>query len=141
MLECHTNATAKPPKGSHHGKRSGSRQLSLWGATVRTISKTAKDLEDHSLQEIAVLWTPAVKKLDLPAVQVVEAKCRALANSVSSGAAATHGKIRNMGLSHPADVAAYLTLRELDEKGRREVPAHRLKVIDFGVSALVGRGR
>jgi hypothetical protein len=35
---------------------------------------------------------------------------RALADTVFSGAAATYGKIRNSGLSHPADVAAYLTL-------------------------------
>lgn len=140
MLKCHTNATAKPPKGSR-GKSSGPRQLSLWGSTARTISKTAKALEEHSLREIAVLWTPAARKLDLPAVQAVETRCRTLADSVSSGAAATHGKIRNAGLNHPADVAAYLTLRELDDKGRREVPEHRLKVIDFGLSALIGHGR
>lgn len=72
-------------------------------------------------------------------MQQVEAKCRALADSVSSGAAATHGKIRNAGLTYPADVAAYLTLRELDDKGRRETPEHRLKVIDFGVKALIGK--
>ena len=137
MLTCHTNATAKPPKGSR-GKATGPNQLSLWGATAKTVSKTAKALEEHSLQDIAVLWTPAAKNLDLVAVQRVEAKCRALADSVSSGAAATHGTIRNAGLTHPADVAAYLTLRELDDKGRREIPAHRLKVIDFGVKALLG---
>jgi len=136
MLTPHTNKTAKPPKGSR-GKASGPRQLSLWGSTARTISKTAKALDEHSLRDVTVLWTPAAKKLDLPAVQTLEAKCRALAESVSSGAAATHGKIRNAGLNHPADVAAYLTLRELDDKGRREVPEHRLKVIDFGFSALL----
>ena len=42
-----------------------------------------------------------------------------------------------MGLNYPSDVAAYLVLLELDDKGRREVPEHRLKVIDLGVSALV----
>jgi len=136
MLKCHTNATAKPPKGSRK-KASGPHQLSLWGSTARTISKTAKALEEHSLREIAVLWTHAAKGLDLPAVLAVETKCRALADSVSSGAAATHGKIKNGGLNHPADVAAYLTLRELDDKGRLEVPEHRLKVIDFGVKALL----
>lgn len=138
MLRCFEQKDAKPPKGSR-GKSGGPRQLSLWGTTTRTVSKTAKALEEHSLRDIAVLWSPAAKKMDLPAVQVVEAKCRALADSVSSGAAATHGKLRNAGLTNPADVAAYLTLRELDEKGRRETPEHRLKVIDFGVSALIGK--
>lgn len=50
---------------------------------------------------------------------------------------ATHARIRGAGLTHPSDVAAYLTLRELDDKGRHEVPQHKLKVIDFGVKALV----
>jgi len=135
MLKCHTNATAKPPKGNR-GKSTGARQLSLWGSTARTISKTAKAQEEQSSREVAVLWTPTARGLGLPTVQVVEAKCRALADSVSTGAAATHCKIRNAGLNHPADVAAYLTLRGLDDKGRREVPEHRLKVIDFGVTAL-----
>ncbi len=138
MLTPHTNKTAKPPKGSR-SKSSGPRQLSLWGSTARTISKTAKALDEHSLRDVAVLWTTASKTLDLPAVQAIETKCKALAETVSSGAAATHGKIRNAGLNHPADVAAYLTLRELDDKGRREVPDHRLKVIDFGVTALIGQ--
>jgi len=136
MLKCFTQQDAKPPKGKRC-KSGGPRQLSLWGSTARTISNTAKALEEHSLRDIAVLWTPAARKLDLPAVQEVETRCRALADSVSSGAAATHGKIRNAGLNHPADVAAYLTLRELDDKGRREVPEHLLKVIDFGVKALL----
>lgn len=138
MLKCHTNETAKPPKGSRPSKKGGPRQLSLWGSTARTVSKTAKALDTHSLKEIATLWTPAAKGLDLPGVQEVEAKCRALADTITCGAAATHGKIKDSGLSHPADVAAYLTLRELDDKGRREVPAHHLKVIDFGVTALLG---
>ncbi|WP_243439216.1 hypothetical protein [Fundidesulfovibrio soli] len=138
MLRCFEQKDAKPPRGKH-GKSGGPRQLSLWGATARSASKTARALEEHSLREVAVLWTPAAKKLDLPAVQELEARCRALADSVTSGAAATHGAIRNAGLTHPSDVAAYLTLRELDDKGRSEVPQHRLQVIDFGVKALVGR--
>lgn len=60
-----------------------------------------------------------------------------MAASVSSGTATTHDKTRNAGLSHLADVAAYLTLRELDDKSWRVVPEHRLKVIDFGVKALL----
>ena len=47
-----------------------------------------------------------------------KAQCRALADSVSNGAAATHGNIRNAGLTNPADVAAYLALQEVDDKGR-----------------------
>lgn len=58
--------------------------------------------------------------------------------SVLNGAAANHCKIRNAGLTNPADVAEDLTLRELDNKGRRETPEHRLKVIDFGVKAQLG---
>lgn len=138
MLKLHTNATANPPKGSK-GKVSGAKQLSLWGVTARTISKTAKSLNEHSLRDITPLWTAAAKNLDLSAVQAIENKCQGLAVSISNGAANTHGKIRSMGLNYPADVAAYLVLRELDDKGRREVPEHRLKVIDLGMSALVRR--
>jgi len=138
MLQCFEQIDAKLPRGKR-GKSGGPRQLSLWGVTARSVSKTAKALESHSLREVAILWTPAAKKLDLPAIQELEAKCRALADSVTSGAAATHGTIRNTGLTHPSDVAAYLTLRELDDKGRAEVPQHRFQVIDFGVKALVGR--
>jgi hypothetical protein len=119
MLKCHTNETAKPPKGSR-GKTTVSRQLSLWGAPARTVSKTAVALDEHSLRDISVLWTSAAKRLDLPAVQAVESKCRALSVFISSGVAATHGRIKDLGLSHPSDVAAYLILRELDDKGRRE---------------------
>jgi hypothetical protein len=137
MLTCHTNETAKPPKGSR-GKAAGPRQLSLWGTTARTVSKTAVALEAHSLRDIRVLWTTDAKRLDLPTVQAVKSKCRALSASISSGVAATHGRIKDLGLGHPSDVAAYLILRELDDKGQREVPEHRLKVIDFGVKALLG---
>jgi hypothetical protein len=138
MLQLHTNKTAKPPKCHRPSKKGGPRQLSLWGSTARTISKTAVALDAHSLKDIATLWTPAAKGLDLPGVQKIEHECRALADSIASGAAATHGKLKGSGLSHPADVAAYLTLRELDDKGRREVPEHWLRVVDFGVSALLG---
>jgi len=74
----------------------------------------------------------------MPDVRAVEEKCRSLADAMIRGVAVTHGKIRNTGLSYPADIAAYLTIRELDEKGKREVPEHRLKVIDFGVKSILG---
>lgn len=139
MLKCFTHQDGKSPQRFLVGQ--GRRSTTIerpWGSTVRTVSKPVRALEEHSLQDITVLWTPSVKKLDLPAVQEVEAKCRALADTVSSETAAIYSNISNAGLSHPADVSVYLTLRELDDKGRREVPEHRLKVIDFGVKAMLG---
>ena len=137
MLKLHTNESAKPPKASR-GKHKGPRQLSLWGTSLKTASKTATALDKHSLNDVAVLWTSAAKKLDLEGLQTVEARSQALAGSVLASAAAEYGKLKDSDLGYPADVAAYLVLRELDEKGRREVPEHRLKVIDFGIKALIG---
>ena len=137
MLTCHTNKTAKPPKGSR-GKAASPRQLCLWGATPKPLNKNAAALEGQALRELAVLWTPAVQALDLGGVQDVEERCEALVDAVAASVARTYGRIKREGLKFPADVASYLVLRELDDKGRREVPEHRLKVIDFGVTAIVG---
>ena len=43
-------------------------------------------------------------------------------------------------VSHPSDVAAYLVLREVDEKACAEAPGLRLRALDFGVKALLEKG-
>ncbi|WP_148208471.1 hypothetical protein [Solidesulfovibrio magneticus] len=140
MLKCFTNETAKPPRGIKR-KKSGSRQLSLWNTTFRSISKVNCSLDEHSLREIAPLWTNAVIDLDLPDVKALEIKCQDVSESICSSASRICRTLKEKGLHHPSDVAAYLVLRELDDKGQRDVPEFRLKVIDFGITSLVKQGK
>ena len=128
----------KNAKLDKRGKSRREAQHNLW--SVRPTAghkKAAPHLEHHNLREIAVIWTTEAKKLDLPQVAELRDKCGALAGSLSARLSQVYSEIRNKGLNRPSDVAAYLTLKELDDKGRREIPGHRLKVIDLGIGALV----
>jgi hypothetical protein len=119
MLEVLRCSSATPTKRPSRPRAAGARPQSLASYPCGERQQGLYQRQ-HSLRDISVLWTSAAKRLDLPAVQAVESKCRALSVFISSGVAATHGRIKDLGLSHPSDVAAYLILRELDDKGRRE---------------------
>jgi len=135
MLKCFDQKDAKLKRSN--GSRKSSGQLSLWGGSIRPFTKSTEDLAAHSLKDISIQWTGQVKNLDLPELKALKDKCSAFSDSLSKGVAEVHGKIRNKGLSHPADVAAYLVLRDLDDKGMKEVSNHRLRVIDFGVKSIL----
>ncbi|WP_243367340.1 hypothetical protein [Fundidesulfovibrio soli] len=134
MLKCYDQKDDKLKRSN--GTRKSTGQLSLWGGSIKPFTKSAEDLAAHSLKDISIQWTGQVKNLDLSELKALKDKCGAISDSLSKGVAEVHGKIRNKGLSHPADVAAYLVLRDLDDKGIKEVPNQRLRVIYFGVKAL-----
>lgn len=120
------------------GPRKKDKQLNLW--SVRSIPKAkgpAESLDRHNLREIAVLWTPEVKGMDLLQVATLRERCADLAGTLSNRHGHVFSEMRKRGLNHPSDVAAYFVLNELDKKGARETPGYRLKVLDFGIGALV----
>jgi hypothetical protein len=133
-----TPFTQKDAKVSKRGREGRTSQLNLWSVRLGAGRKPSSvHLEQHNLREIAVLWTPEMKKLDLPQVAELRARCGALADSLAGRLSSLFAEMKKKGLNRPSDVAAYLTLRELDDKGRRELPGSRLKVLDFGIEALV----
>jgi len=134
MLKCYEQKDAKLKRSN--GSRKSTGQLSLWVGSTKPFTKSAEDLAAHSLKDISIQWTGQVKNVDLPELNALKDKCSAISDSLSKGVAEVHGKIRDKGLSHPADVAAYLVLRDLDDKGMKEVPTHRLRIIDFGIKSI-----
>jgi hypothetical protein len=121
-----------------NGPRKKDKQLNLW--SVRSIPKAkgpAESLARHNLCEIAVLWTLEVKGMDLPQVATLRERCADLAGTLSNRHGHVFSEMRKLSLNHPSDVAAYLVLNELDKKGARETHGYRLKVLEFGIGALL----
>ncbi len=122
---------AKPRKGQ---------QRSLW--SVRSIQdrKTAapmlKDVPE-SFASIAPMWERKGSRIVMEDVAALKGMAGRLAAAMEARLADHYKETRKAALQHPSDVAAYLTLREVDEKVLAEVPRHRLRALDFGVKALL----
>jgi len=135
MLLPFTNADvklkAKPRKGQ---------QRSLW--SVRTIPgrKTAapmlKDVPE-SFASIAPMWERKGNRIGMEDVGALKGLAGRLAASIEARLADHYRETKKATLQHPSDVAAYLVLREVDEKVCAEVPRLRLRALDFGVKALL----
>jgi len=133
MLKPFDQKTAK-----FKGPSKRDKQHNLW--SVRSVPRPkgpAESLDRHNLREIAVQWTPEARKMDLPQVAALRERCAALAGTLGNRHGHVFAEMRKRGLNYPSDVAAYLVLNELDKKGTRETPGYRLKVLDFGIGALV----
>jgi len=124
-------AKAKPRKGQ---------QRSLWAVRSITDRKTStpllKDVPE-SFASIAAIWEPNSAKITIENLGAIQSLASRLAAAIESRLSAHYRETKKAALQHPSDVAAYLVLREVDEKARAEVPRLRLKALDFGVTALL----
>jgi hypothetical protein len=135
MLKPFANADvklkAKPRKGQ---------QRSLWAVRSIPDRKTpAPMLKDvpESFVSIAPMWERKAARITMEDVSVLKGLAGRLAAAIESRLSANYREARKASLQHPSDVAAYLTLREVDEKACAEVPRLRLRALDFGVKALL----
>ncbi len=137
MLKPFSTKDAKP---AGRCKRSGQKQYSLFG-TLRAPRKSsrASRLESLRLADLAPLWSDALSKVDLVAIQQLEHASHQTREALTALAHREYGRIHKLGLSNPADVAVYLALEALDRKARGELPKYRLELLDFGINALVER--
>lgn len=137
MLKPFATKDAKP---AGRGKRASQKQYSLFG-TLRAPRKSAgaAQLESLRLKPLAPLWSGALSRAELQDIQELERASRQTREALTALAHCEYGRMRTLGLSNPADVAAYLAMEALDRKARGELPRFRLELLDFGVSALVER--
>lgn len=118
-------------------------QRSLWSVGAIADRKDApvllKDVPE-SFASLTPAWErkaarqKALRVEDLAAFKGVAGR---LASAIEARLSAHYRETRKAALQHPSDVAAYLALREVDEKALREVPGFRLQALDFGVKALL----
>jgi hypothetical protein len=122
---------AKPRKGQ---------QRSLWSvgaiADRRATSQTLKDLPE-SFASITPLWERRAARIPVEEIGALQRVAGRLAAAIEARLSACYRETRKAALQQPSDVAAYLVLREVDEKALAEVPRFRLQVLDFGVKALL----
>ncbi len=135
MLKPFTTADAKVKTKPRKGQ-----QRSLW--SVRAITgrnTTAPILKDvpEIFADVAVMWERKVARIKVEDVDALKAVAGRLATAIESRLGAHYKEMKKAARQHPGDVAAYLTLREVDEKACAEVPRLRLRALDFGVKALL----
>lgn len=138
MLKPFTMKEAKPTVSR---PRKG-QQRSLWA--VRTIQDRhdlpppLKDLEE-SFVTIAPMWERKVATITMDDIKELKSATTRLATAIESRLSVYYRETKKSTLQHPSDVAAYLVLREVDEKACAEVPRLRLQALDFGVKALLDK--
>lgn len=135
MLKPFTTADAKVKAKPRKGQ-----QRSLWSVRAITDRKTtAPMLKDvpESFVSIAPMWERKTTRITVEEISILKGVAGRLAAAIESRLSAHYRETRKAALQHPSDVAAYLALREVDEKACAEVPRLRLRALDFGVKALL----
>ncbi|PKN09921.1 MAG: hypothetical protein CVU73_02990 [Deltaproteobacteria bacterium HGW-Deltaproteobacteria-8] len=122
---------SKPRKGQ---------QRSLWSVGAisdrKASSRTLKDVPE-SFVSIAPLWERRAAGITVEQIGALKGVAGRLAAAIEARLAACYRETRKAALQQPSDVAAYLVLREVDEKALAEVPRFRLQALDFGIKALL----
>jgi hypothetical protein len=135
MLKPFATADAKVKARPRKGQ-----QRSLW--SVGAISdrkpclRTLKELPE-SFASIAPLWERKAARIRVEEIGALQGVAGRLAAAIEARLSACYRQTRKAALQQPSDVAAYLVLREVDEKALAEVPGFRLQALDFGVKALL----
>ncbi len=115
-------------------------QRSLWAVRSIPDRKTAapmlKDIPEN-FSSIAPLWEPRATRVTVEDIGAITGMAGRLAAAIESRLSVHYRETKKAALQHPSDVAAYLVLREVDEKACAEVPRLRLRALDFAVKALV----
>lgn len=115
-------------------------QRSLWA--VRSIpdrkapAPMLKDIPE-SFASIAPMWERKGGGIVMEDVGALKGLAGRLATAIEARLSAHYREMKKAALQHPSDVAAYLVLREVDEKACMEVPRLRLRALDFGIKALL----
>lgn len=135
MLTPFTNADVKLKAKTRKGQ-----QRSLWA--VRSIPDrkvAAPMLRDvpESFASISPLWERNGSRIGMEDVCALKGLAGRLAACIEARLADHYRETKKATLQHPSDVAAYLVLREVDEKACAEVPRLRLRALDFGMKALL----
>lgn len=121
-------------------KRRKGQQRSLWAVRPIPDQKTSipmlKDVPE-SFASIAPMWESKASRIGMEDVGALKSLTGRLAASIEARLVDHYRETKKAALQHPSDVAAYLTLREVDEKACVEVPRLRLRALDFGVTALL----
>ncbi len=121
----------KPRKGQ---------QRSLWAVRSipdrKTPAPMLKDVPEN-FASIAPMWERKAARITMEDVDALKVVSGRLAAAIESRLSAYYRETRKASLQHPSDVAAYLVLREVDEKASVEVPRLRLRALDFGIKALL----
>jgi len=95
-----------------------------------------KDISE-SFTSIAPMWERKAVRIPLEEIGTIKGVAGRLAAAIESRLSSYYREMKKATLQHPSDVAAYLVLREVDEKASSEVPRLRLRALDFGVKALL----
>lgn len=138
MLQPFTMQDAKKVK---HTGRKKLPQHSLW--SLRHVDEkraSAVELKDvpHSFKQVCKAWSNKGGNISVAEVGTFKETASGLVSAIEARLAANLKVVKKAGLQYPSDVAAYLTMREVDEKATAEVPGFRLKALDFGIKALLG---
>lgn len=115
-------------------------QRSLWAVRSIPDRKTpAPILKDvpESFASIAPMWERKAARIPVEEIGTLKGVAGRLAAAIEARLSAYYREMRKAALQHPSDVAAYLALREVDEKACAEVPRLRLRALDFGIKALL----
>lgn len=135
MLKPFAMADAKARSTARKGQ-----QRSLWAVGSITDKKAPaprlKDVPD-SFVSIASMWERKTARITVEEIGALKAVAGRLAAVIELRLSAHYREMKKAALQHPSDVAAYLVLREVDEKACAEVPRLRLRALDFGVKALL----
>lgn len=118
-------------------------QRSLWSvgaiAERKGVPVLLRDVPE-SFASLTPMWERQVarqKSLQMEDLAAFKGAAGRLASAIEARLSAHYREMRKAALQHPSDVAAYLALREVDEKALLEVPGFRLQALDFGVKALL----
>ncbi|MBU1041052.1 MAG: hypothetical protein KKF77_08145 [Proteobacteria bacterium] len=142
MLTPFSTTDAKPSAKIKARPRKG-QQRSLWSVGAISDRKaSARTLKDapESFASILPMWerkAPRRQPMQVEDINVLKGVAGRLAAAIEARLSAHYRETRKAALQHPSDVAAYLALREVDEKALLEVPGFRLQALDFGVKALL----
>jgi hypothetical protein len=117
-----------------------SQQRSLWSVGAisgrKASARTLKDFPE-SFASVLPMWERKASPMPVEDIGALKGLAGRLAAAIEARLSAHYRETRKAALQHPSDVAAYLALREVDEKALLEVPGFRLQALDFGVKALL----
>lgn len=115
-------------------------QRSLWAVRSIPDRKAAtpmlKDVPE-SFASIAPMWERKGSQIDMADIAALKGLAGRLTASIEARLADHYRETKKAALQHPSDVAAFLTLLEVNEKALLEVPRLQMRALDFGVKALL----
>jgi hypothetical protein len=138
MLKPFDQSDAKRPA---RRARKKSPQLSLFGVMPpRAPAPKGEPLSrcETGFQELVPLWTRGRSGPSIEALPAARFSAEALSSATTRRLSAHYANLRQR-IGNALDIAAYFTLREVQEKAENETPNHVLEALDFGITVMKGR--